>query len=755
MKTNPAARAGSTTTNDRQVAVLLCLAVVWLASYGCRLLLFTNPDPEVVQNGMFATGLLDGLAAPPMFYQNCGGSGSPGSLVYGALLAPVFFFAGSKLLWIVLLGAGFVAGAVFLWAALVRRAWGFSRAALLLLFFIFAPPYFDQSCRASFWGNHLESTFFAGLLLFLFLRLADPPPSFRTAGAFWFLAGATAAFSWQSLPLAAALAAAFVWRWRAPGLRRFVWPGLPFFFVGFRLGLIANLLGMLRGPGIRAAAAAPGGLWSQLNPFGRVSNALRTSESAGFFEKMGALFFRHLPHLAGYDKRGLAAKDQWDAIAGHFFDWRLPLFGQTDVSALSLLSFAFLALALYGFFLAGREALERRTAGAPPERGQWLSRLLVLYFLSWLAAYGAAKYPLEPLQGDLYDFYHERFLLPLFPILLCFFCYAIHALRPILRPLATAPFVIVGVLQTFVFLPTHPHQLAEKWRMLNARRGDSYEALIARYLPFDGGGDRLTNLTMIRKLPERWRRYAWVALGAQTATPAAPAWLFVDSGASPNAAERSSFAVGAGRRLGAHFADLAEGKPETADLAARDRARQTIGERGDPAMSAAFVKGVGWGLARSYVDDYPAGSRIECSPSATDEQPSSMALIYCRERAPLADLARAFPRLSPAEFAQAMALGAGVRLGMENDAMTAAQKAQIGAFWTALLGADAAGDLGAWLQRGFVEGLALRIVDRDRCFVFAGEPPELPALQAELDKYGATLRPTGRAPHEFNVTLKK
>jgi hypothetical protein len=438
-------------TQRLETIVWIAVAALWLYVYGVRFFYYVNvrPDFEQIRNGAFASGLLDGLAAPAKYYRYGIGEGP---LVYGAVLAPIFFLGGSKYLWIKLLGGLFAAGGALVWTLALRRVWGFAAAAMFLLWNALPPPFWEWHSH-QFWANHFESVFLAGLLLLLFLRAGEARPGFWVSAAAGLFAGFAVVFCLDNLFMAIALAVGFVWRWRRPGLARLVWPTGPVFL----LSLAPFLLNSTDELQIHRA-------WP-----------------AQAFERWRDLLFWALPRLTGYHVAG------WPALSAAVY-----------VAAVLGIVAAIVAMI----------RLARRRPGLPA--ADWLGRALLLHLLVFFVAIGYAKRMLPP-PGD---FFALRYLLPLVPILTAFVCYLFSRLPGFWKWLPLAPFLAVGLANLKPLAPRDLAYFSGSWRTLTERRGDDYDWMVFDRLPNSWTENPAASPALaVARLPRRWRDDGWAAYG--------------------------------------------------------------------------------------------------------------------------------------------------------------------------------------------------------------------------------------------------
>jgi hypothetical protein len=448
---------------------------------------------DQADTGTLATGLVEGLATSPWWYQN---SHETGSLVFGVLLYPVYALAGSSFLWLKILSFAAVAGGFFFWTAALRRAWGPTAAVIFFLWLLFPPPFLEWHVHQC-WAQHVESFFFSGLLVFLFVRLHDSLPRFWESLALGLSAGFASFFCMDNLLIAGALAAIAVWRWRRPGLVRLLWPTA--------LGFLATFSPSRFSPVLPVPSHE---IWSFFHPSALLECGRRWTD----------LVLRALPNCAGY--RGAAGA------------W---------------MSAAWLLLVGLG---VGRVLWNARTAKAKPEGPDWLAAVLLLQLLFFALAVGMSNHQVEFGAGSDLDFYlSRRYLLIVFPALLALASAFLARSRGPWKWLLMAPFLVAGCANLTSGVDFRGGALAAKYHGLRIRRGDDYHRFVYAALPLSWRNQR-DALASVARLPRRWRDEGyesvglWRPLGETLEAAANDGGLAVDA--------RRGLAAGAGRGLVQH-----------------------------------------------------------------------------------------------------------------------------------------------------------------------------------------------------------
>jgi hypothetical protein len=316
--------------NRRWETILwIVLAALWVVAFAYRLSFCVSQDYEEVGDGLLAAGIVDGFATSPRLYTY---GESYGPVVYGLLLSPIYWAAGSHALWIKLLGFLFLSAGVGLWTLLLRQAWGFAPAVLFFLFCLLPPPLFGENASV-FKANHLDSIFYGGLLLYLFQRQSNDLPSRKAVAGFGLLAGFASFFCLQNLPVCAAAGVMTVWKWRWRGLARAIWPGAACFALAFSPYVLLRA-----GPRPPVGGGASPEFWRRLIDLGG-----------------------ELPRLAGY-----------------------------DIAWLPHLSLIFFVAAIGGLILANFDVVATGFFHCPTTAADRLSRLLALFLVFWIAAFATA-----------------------------------------------------------------------------------------------------------------------------------------------------------------------------------------------------------------------------------------------------------------------------------------------------------------------------------------------------------------------------
>ena len=465
-------------------------ALVWLLAYAAIMLITNDEYIEQLPTGNLASGLADGLATSPWYYQHV--MWNHGTLVYGLLLAPLYAYFGSYLLWLKLLAGLFAAGGTALWLAVARKAWGLRPALMLAAFFLAPPPtltyYWHIAC-----GNHMESIFWSGLVVWLFVGARAEPPSRVRLGLIGLVAGFASFFCSQNFAISAAVFVAVFIRWRPAAWRLLLAPA------GFGVGFLPHYLGkMVTGynltPDVRVFQ--PGQHWKEL--FTRFWFTAPEYSWGVMSAAVGALFFLGI----------LAAL------------WR------------------------YAFSAAPQTSED--------DRARRLGRLLLLFLGFFLLAYGFSDFYVE--QAGLH---WVRYLVPIYPALMALLCRALARLPRRAGWLVLVPALVLGAHDMFpaktVAAASHAWgQGTLGWPLL-ALRGDDYfdfvsSGLGASWRKFESSElkHRFAALaSSIEKLPRRWRKFGYVALGNGLSEEEALA-LLQERDICP-VAHREDLALGAGK----------------------------------------------------------------------------------------------------------------------------------------------------------------------------------------------------------------
>ncbi len=526
----------------RDACLWAILGALGMLAYASRFICTALDSGEQPAAGMVATALLDGLAAPIWYYQN---HLVTGTLAFGALLCPLYAAFGSTFLALKIVSAAMVVGGGVFWTLAVRRAWGLTAAVVFFLWLVLPPPFLEWHFHQSY-GGRSESLLFSGLLVWLFVRVGEAPPRFFACLGFGMLAGFACFFCFDNLAVAAALAIACVWRWRAAAFSRSLWPAAIGFLCLFSLTLFAAILP----PAIA-----------------EYSRSFRTGQAAAVW-------------------RG------WLDL----FGWLLPVFPLYGGVAGRWLSAAWSALAAPGLALAAWRGIRDRDQPSPKSA---LAVFAVAHFFCYAAAYGLSTQKiLLPPQNDL--FFDLRYLYTLAPTMLALSTFFLLRLRRwkwlVLLPFLAGGFANVRSAGTYS-IADFKAGLAR----MEARRGDDYYSWIHTRLPQSWRAEPAA-FQSVAKLPRRWRAAGWRELGSWLRSARALDLLANDRALPADA--RRNLAAGAGAEfVGEALArgrrqhgDFAEGRPAfLAQLRGLDR---------DAAQG--FAVGMGYGMASRVRDGYDA-----------------------------------------------------------------------------------------------------------------------------------------------------
>jgi hypothetical protein len=728
-----------------KTAVLGALVALWLAAYGCRLLTSGFPPGPIRSTGMIATGLIDGLHLPlrayriPVFTTN-------GHLTHGLFLTPIYWLFGSRYLWIVLLSSSFVVLGLAGWAWAVRRAWGFSCAAMFLFLCACPPPYFEVRSHSEFWGTHVESMFFSGAALFLFLPQRARSPGFWQYAALAALAAWGGFFNIQNIPLIATIVVVTAWRYRRIGLRRLAWPAAPVF------GCFCGLLHFSFGNYLRLPESQSPSLSAMSAP----------AIARAAVDKLQALFSEALPFFVSVGP----GVNRWHRI----FDVGGALGGvgpavSLAFYAVTLLGLTFLVVA--ALTPASGPPTTRRVWGRwpvdPPglEDGRrdetvWLTRFAVVLFAAWLGAYAASRYRIVISDDGC------RYLMTLFPIVLAACCYALAFLPGAVKWLALLPFLAAGFAGLCGAASAAPASPAETWQELNAQRGDDYA-----YFLSDDRSHRLweaPNGPDFGSLPSRWRNHAWTVYGARMPDEQVQRWRSNPDDPAAPAAQRALIAMGRGQTIGPRYCDC-ESAFSADDFPS--------GEMETP-TAAAFFAGIAFGCfhadyhaqslpraADAFNEQFAFGPEMDAKEAFGPER-------TCRPSETGETLRRAQQRsgLTPAQAWEAFLAGASMYLGATNHALAAASRENICRSWAPVFAVDAAAGCPASFRENLAEGYALAAMNHCRIvrvrpdpensqLGFRGSLADWPLVCAALRRWGVDAIPLDETGRRYALRFVK
>jgi hypothetical protein len=690
----------------------LTLGALWLTVFGLRF--FERGGAFNADTGMYATGLADGLASSSWNYAF---GGTTGTLVFGVLLLPIYLLFGSSLLWIKLLGGCFVAAGCGLWAASIRRAWGLQAAVIFFVWTMFPPPFLEWNYH-QVWANHTESLFFSGLLLFLFARLPSAPPRFANSLVLGFAAGFAAFFYAENLLLSAAIAIVVVWRWRGPGLRRLLGPATAGFLAGFSPTFFA------------LASRASAGV------------AVRRDFYVHCWRKWSDLLLHVFPRAAGYP-----------GVVG------------------AALSIVWAAAVLFGVAWAVRD-MAGGDGGA--DQKDWLSRILLLHFAFFTAAYGFIE--VEVAAAD--DFVADGQLYFLLVRYLAAISFTMLAL--VVNPwrrrvpwnwLIAIPFLAGGFVNVAERIHDTPGPASERLREMRAARGDDYHEYV--YDKFRAGwkSDR-DGFAAVPKLPRRWRGEGYASLAlwlydqwARTmdCEAAAPRegcrgrglaemaiWLrprdalYAVAGGAGAAEVRQNLVAGWGVALSRECFGGA-GKPLDREVLDRRAHAFSDLKNLDQAAGTIFAAGLGYGFEealaqrRSSARNRNRGRELPASPEQTRLLRSLL------------------PQLDDSEFLLAVLRGAaaaqGERLGSYRLSWRPdyLEFANVLSAWAGDVPAPAGAAARTAVEKGYAEGLAKSLRSDFTRIVVGFEGGEADALREALVAQGLKMRRRGDHPDEYDL----
>jgi hypothetical protein len=681
-------------------------AAAWLAVYIWRMPFYTFIDYEQLRNGLLASGLLDGLAASPARYLY---GASRGPLVLGLLLTPFFLMGGSKFLWIKVVGGLFVAGALVFWTAALRRAWGFSAAALFFLLHLFPPPLFEWNSHM-FWGNHMESTFFVGLLFYLFVRQGTKAPKLGAVAVFGLLAGFATFFCLQSAPAALALAALAVWQWRGAGVRLLA-PAAAFFAVSFALFFL------LPSPQV----------WL-------------TAEKVGqphVLAKLFRLYTFHFPRMAGYNHAStLLLTSAVDGVA--YLQW-MPVALERLLPALSA---AFCNVAALGLILSAADVARSERRRDATAKKDWFARLLLVFFLLWSLTYGFSDKVLwEPPH-----FLSNRYLMPIYLVLAAFLCRLLSRIPGVWKWLAIAPFLIGGFCHLTAERPGGKGFFERQMTILVEHRGEDYEEFVFSQLPPTDANHLAKTWKTIAKVPRRWRDYGYMAAGRSLYLDKSFPLLVTNFAGPPEG--RAPFSAGVGFSFGLHLIQLDQvnnsGRP---GLEEKTAAWLAMLGNVQPDVARAFAEGLGYAmffnvvfLGDKLVMRGPAEAAAADQSGTTGEAEAIRATTLVRDH---------MPQLSADEFCRAFVRGAARYIGGRHIYFAHEQRQHFVEFWTATLGGGAPAENLEAFQEGYAAGQAQYLVNNYNAFTYRDSPADLRRIEAALAQRGVSLRRIASDPDKF------
>jgi hypothetical protein len=691
---------------NRERALWFALAAAWVMVYLFRAGVWCHRGDvswqahldEDVRAGALATGLLDGLVAPPVAYQY---GENHGMLIDGVLLAPIYYLAGSRALWVKLLSMLFIGGGLFFWTAAIAGAWGRSTAALYLALNVLPPPGVELPWHWSSGAGHLESIFFSGLLVYLFIREGEACPTRQAAVAFGLVAGVAAFFYVPNAALAAGLVVAAAWRWRWAGMRRLLVPA------GLALLVIITLQTRLAfGP--RAASSdadGPRTAWTSLKALYAPLHSLLPANPgpAAILRKFVRLMAVQLPTFNNIYRETVP-------------DRRLrEIFSFGSGSETDLLSIAFAGLALVGLAVAVAAPWRAAHRREPRTKGDWFGRALAFQVVFWILGY-----LLSPRDINIALRPQMRYLMPLYPIFAALFSRALALLCGRRRWLAAAPFLAAGFLNIAWTIPRDAPEIGAATDFLWNRRGDDYQFFTAR-LPENFPSSREGVEAAVARMRRPWRDAAWEALGGSRCAGRDGAGL-ADAGLPDD--ERLPFAFGCGARWAPLvLSALLPGyrAAERSNEAAREKlSAWTAGL--DDAAATAFAAGVGYGANAEKLDaDSPR-----------------------REGAAFAGALR------PPDFLRAFVRGVGRRLGEETGPSMIASTQPLIDRWAAAFDIEPPADCAAALLSGLADGQATYLLNTFHSFSYSPQRyGDLPRLRDALQRRGVALRRVAAARDEF------
>jgi hypothetical protein len=659
-------------------------------------------------------------------------------------------------------------------------------------------PWFESCSHNYFGGTHLETVFFSGAVLFLFLRQSPgwPAPGFWQYAALGILCSWAVHFCVQNVPLVATLVVMTLWRHRWRGLYRLAWPAAPLF--AFSFGVEWNLSG--------AAPAVPHDAGSA------------AAHAQNIVMKLYALFADIFPSFLSFAPSTRSWRGAWrgdflpdwpEFVVRHVLPWlgnalsptRDFLLGRVLVldgeAVTTVISPMYYVVALAGLALAAIAALAPRQGRAAnirlfgtavvdppaqrserPEEKTWLTRFVVVLFAAWVGAYGVSNGRIDVNYSDTF-----HYLLPIYPVFLAAVCYALSFLPGAVKWLAVLPFLIAGFGDLCGMFARPASLPLETWQEMNAQRGDDYAYFLTddrqRKWLRDCGKPRDPTYpeACIRKLPRRWRELAWIAysggmsleeadqwrqnpgdfvarLGAGEPAGAGPA-LVSSGGVGPRIAltpVASLIAMGRGQTFGKKL--CCDGRAPLDDLPA---GAQRAGSLLDEATASAFVTGIGYGCFQILGDDCDYVHTGFSGQCLTPEEGEEYAPELLHDPAGVSQGLRAVEQrlgMTPRQSWEAFLAGLSMFLGATAQSVDAGRSARICRFWAPAFGVE---DLPALecpvsFRQGLAEGEAIVAINHfrevnlrahplDSLREFHGDPVDWPLVCEILRRWGVDPTP--------------
>jgi hypothetical protein len=370
-----------------------------------------------------------------------------------------------------------------------------------------------------------------------------------------------------------------------------------------------------------------------------------------------------------------------------------------------------------------------------PEETVWLTRFALTLFAAWVGAYGFSNYGIY-----LNDAERLRYLLPIYPVLVAAFCYALTFLPGVAKWLAVLPFLTAGF-GALCHTAVSPAS-SSSWQELNAQRGDSYVYFITRpggSWPDAWGGPE----PAFGALPRRWRDFAWLTYGGgQMPVDQAKRW----------------------RRNPDDFASqpvsllIAEGRGEVLGIRLCNDGRYGEGDFPATAMgaatAAAYFTGIGFGCLQVARDGPrceiqrinwpPREAKTEFGPERTCRPADAREALRA---------AQEWTGLTPRQTWEAFLRGAAMYLGITNQPPAPARREKFCQSWAAVFGVDAA-ECPNSLREGLAEGEAILAMNHFRevnirpdaeisRLGYRGSAADWPAVREVLRGWGVDAAPVG------------
>jgi hypothetical protein len=457
----------------------------------------------------------------------------------------------------------FAAGGTALWIYIVRKAWGFQAALMFAVWWLMPPPFVAEMLHQAF-GNHMESIFWSGLLIALFVNENHVPPRRVRLGLAAFIAGFASFFCPQNLAISAALFTAAMLRWRRTAPLRILVVSAPFFMLGVFPYLIYRI------------------------KTGEYSHFVTTNPQP--WQRWYDLVTRCWFAAPGYSARAVSAA----------------------VGALFILG---VAAAVWRFWGAERQPTADRT------RRLWLGRLLLFQLGYYWFAYAFSQLHISGAGGGV------RYLITIYPSLMALVCFMLSRLPRLAGWLAIAPFLVAGLYNAHpastVIAAERQWREGTLGSHLLAMRGDDYRDIIEHGLMISLSFSKPSKdqrsfrqaAADVDKLPSNWQALGYETLGFWLGDENTLAAILNGNGFP--SIHKKDLAIGAGIAS----KERAQGVYESYDeVPAKMLRRIAVWRERDPELALYFVRGLGQNWLRWFLDAVPGPSN-ELYPVFTGHQP--------------------------------------------------------------------------------------------------------------------------------------